>query len=189
MCNVGAMSLMSGVQAGLQYVGQKAQAEATAEYQNKIHAQNTQIANDAAFNQYKGMQQRMSQEREARAMDIMKASRQARQAMGSGRAAAGEGGVAGNSVDALLRDFERSEAEYSYGQMRSQQFRESAMMDQMEAVRSQQQGRILSTIPEPVAMPNPLMIPMALGQGLLDGIKTYGVHNANTGKIEWSLWG
>ena len=189
MCNVGAMSLMSGVQAGLQYVGQKAQAEATAEYQNKIHAQNTQIANDAAFSQYKGMQQRMSQEREARAMDIMKASRQARQAMGSGRAAAGEGGVAGNSVDALLRDFERSEAEYSYGQMRSQQFRESAMMDQMEAVRSQQQGRILSTIPEPVAMPNPLMIPMALGQGLLDGIKTYGVQNANTGKIEWSLWG
>ena len=119
-------------------------------------------------------------------MDIMKASRQARQAMGAGRAAAGEGGVAGSSVDALLRDFERSEAEYSYGQMRSQQFREAAMMDQMEAIRSQQQGRILSTLPEPVAMPNPLMIPIGAAQGLMQGIQMFGVQNADTGKIDWS---
>lgn len=186
MCNVAAMVALSAAQSGLQYVGQAAQAEATAEYQEKVHAQNTKIANEAAFNQYRGMQQRISQEREARAMDIMKASRQARQAMGAGRAAAGEGGVAGSSVDALLRDFERSEAEYSYGQMRSQQFREAAMMDQMEAIRSQQQGRILSTLPEPVAMPNPLMIPIAAAQGMMQGIQMFGVQNAGTGKIDWS---
>ena len=168
-------------------MGQKAQAEASWKYQNDVHAQNTEIANNAAFNQYKGMQQRISQERESRAMEIMKASRAARRAMGAGRTAAGEGGVSGSSVNSLLRDFERSEAEYSFGQIRSQQFREAAMMDQMESIRSQQQGRILSTLPEPVAMPSALMIPMAMGQGLLDGIQTFGVKGAD-GSYEWSLF-
>jgi hypothetical protein len=188
MCNPIAMGVLMGGQAALSYAGQKKAAKASWEYQNQVFQQNKQIADAAAFNQYRGMQQRIAQEREAMSMEILNARRQAFQAMAQGRAAAGEAGVAGASVSALLSDFERQQAETIYTRERSQQYREMAMMDQMEAIRSQQQGRILAALPEPVQQPNPLMIATGAAQGFMQGLQMFGVQTPGGG-ISYEAFG
>jgi hypothetical protein len=158
------------------YIGAQQQASAFSGYQTQMHSQNQQIANQAAQDQYQGLGTRTYQEREAAALDIMNASRAAREAMASARVSAGEAGVAGSSTDALLQDFERRQFEYTYGRQRSQEFREQAFEDQKKGIRSQQHGRILSTLPKPVDRPSFLGAALRIGSGYLDAKRMYTQH-------------
>jgi hypothetical protein len=113
------MTAISAAQAIAGFIGQQQMASAQADYQQKMYDQNKKIADQAATDQYQGLGTRTYQEREAAALDIMNASRAAREAMSTARVSAGEAGVAGASTDALLQDFERRQFEYTYGRSRS----------------------------------------------------------------------
>lgn len=167
---------LSTAQAVAGYIGAQQQAGAMAKYQNQMHSQNQQIANQAARDQYQGLGTRTYQEREAAALDIMNASRAAREAMATARVSAGEAGVAGTSTDALLQDFERRQFEYTYGRQRSQEFREQAFEDQKKGIRSQQHGRILSTLPKPVEQPSFLGAALRIGAGYMDSKRMFTQH-------------
>lgn len=167
------MTAISSAQAIAGLIGQQQQASAMADYQQQMHDQNTQIANQAATDQYQGLGTRTYQEREAAALDIMNASRAAREAMGTARVSAGEAGVSGSSTDALLQDFERRQFEYTYGRSRSQDFREASIEDQKKAIRSQQQGRVLAMLPKPIEKPSFLGAALRIGAGYMDAQRMF----------------
>ena len=169
------MGAVNAAQTVAGYIGQQQQASAMADYQQRMYQQNKEIADQAAVDQYQGLGTRTYQEREAAALDIMNASRAAREAMSTARGSAGEAGVSGASSDALLQDFERRQFEYTYGRQRSQDFREQAFEDQKTGIRSQQQGRTLSMLPKPVERPDFLGAALRIGAGYMDAKRQFSV--------------
>lgn len=167
------MTAISTAQAIAGLIGQQQQADAMAQYQQKMYDQNKKIADQAATDQYQGLGTRTYQEREAAALDIMNASRAAREAMSTARVSAGEAGVAGASTDALLQDFERRQFEYTYGRSRSQDFREASIEDNKKAIRSQQQGRVLAMLPKPQEKPNYFGAALRIGAGYMDAQRMF----------------
>ena len=167
------MTAISSAQAIAGLIGQQQQASAMADYQQQMYDQNKKIADQAATDQYQGLGTRTYQEREAAALDIMNASRAAREAMSTARVSAGEAGVSGSSTDALLQDFERRQFEYTYGRSRSQDFREASIEDQKKAIRSQQQGRVLAMLPKPIEKPSFLGAALRIGAGYMDAQRMF----------------
>ena len=118
MCHPAAIPIVLGVaQAGLSISGQQQAAKAQAKYQKQASAAEAQRAS-----------QQMSAERiqeafqnEERSREIQVAANKAREARSRATVAAGESGVAGLSVDALLNDFTRQEATYRFGLQRQGQ--------------------------------------------------------------------
>jgi len=118
MCHPAAIPIVLGVaQAGLSISGQRQAAKAQAKYQKQASAAEAQRAS-----------QQMSAERiqeafqnEERSREIQVAANKAREARSRATVAAGESGVAGQSVDALLNDFTRQEATYRFGLQRQGQ--------------------------------------------------------------------
>jgi hypothetical protein len=95
-------SLVVGVaQAGLSY----AQASQAADRQNQYYEMNKAEANRALVNSYAGQQNRMIQERNAASQKKFETSIEATKARATAVTAAGEAGVGGLSVDALLGDY------------------------------------------------------------------------------------
>jgi len=168
--------VMTAVQAGqvvMGFIGQQQQASAMSEWQQKMYDANKKIAGQAAVDKYQGLGTMTYEDREAAALDIMNASRAAREAMATGRVSAGEAGVSGISADAQLLDFERRQMEYVYGRGRSQEFRESALEAQKKGVRSEQQGRTLAYLPKPVEKPSFVGAALRIGAGYLDNRYRY----------------
>lgn len=92
------------LQAGGAVVGHQAQAKAS--------KANKKEALRAMHESWKDISLREVQEQDAAQQTIMQADRQARLAAGAARVSAGESGVTGASVDALLMDIERDAAEF-----------------------------------------------------------------------------
>jgi hypothetical protein len=93
--------IIGAAQGVMGYMQQSAQAQA----QNQMYKQNQQNAARATADAMRGTSMRQAQEQEAAAAQTFETNLQARSARATARVAAGEGGVFGNSVDSLLRDF------------------------------------------------------------------------------------
>jgi len=140
MCDPATMMTVAGT--ATQYVGQQQQASA----QNAMNRQRQELGTERALQNYRlqtsQAYKRMQQEREATGQEIREVSRQSRRAQATGAVSAGEAGVTGKSVDAMLDDFERQELMYQTNIKRNQEWREDNTKDQLEAIRIGTQGRI-----------------------------------------------
>ena len=111
---------MSGASAAAQYQGQVKQAEQQARYQDKA----AKAERQRALQEQSSVRMRQAQEQEATNRELGDVASKARQAMSRATVSAGESGVAGASVDALIDDFTRQEAEYRMGVGRQQEMRD-----------------------------------------------------------------
>jgi len=125
-----------------QYYGQEQQAKA----QDAFNSQRQALGTERALQNYRlqtsQAYKRIQQEREATGQEIREVSRQSRRAQSTGAVSAGEAGVTGKSVDAMLDDFERQELMYQTDLKRNQEWKEENIADQLEAVRIGTQGHI-----------------------------------------------
>ena len=96
--------------AGSQIIGQRQQAEAQAQAQANASAAERQ----RYLQEVSSMRIQQGQEEVAAAQKVNESARKAREARSTARVSAGEAGVAGLSVDALINDLTREEAEYSF---------------------------------------------------------------------------
>jgi len=94
-------------QAGMQIHGQRQQAKAQAKVQSNASAAEKQ----RYLAEVSSMRVQQGQEQVAAAQRIQASSKKAREARATARVSAGEAGVAGLSVDALINDLTRKEAE------------------------------------------------------------------------------
>lgn len=120
------------------YSGQQRQARAS----QRAADQGTQRALENYKIQTGQAYRRLEQERMAAAQEISEVARQSRRAQSTATVSAGEAGVGGKSVAALLDDFERQELFYAENVRTNLGFTEANIQDQLESIRIGTQGRI-----------------------------------------------
>ena len=144
---VGTMILASvaiaGASAGLQYHGQKQQAN----MQEEMHALTQQNANEALKNDYAQTAVRIREEQAAAAQQLQAIEQQSRAALSRGQVAAGEAGVAGTNYNILMDDFKRQQlTSQRYAMLNYEARRNQIAYGQMGA-RSQAYNQIIQSYP------------------------------------------
>lgn len=119
-------------------------AQQAAADQNEMYRDNARNANEDAKNKYVSMQQRMMQEQAAAAQQKQEAGRDARAARATALVAAGESGVAGNSIGALMQEFYGREAAYNDSVDANTEMTLKQMNAEMKGIKYQTQDRINS---------------------------------------------
>ncbi|MBV54166.1 MAG: hypothetical protein CL816_08970 [Coxiellaceae bacterium] len=124
MCDpvsLGIASLAVGAtSAGASFVGQRQQAKAQSAYQRQASIAEQQ----RALQEQRSIRMRQGQEKEATNREINEMSKKAREAVSTAQVSAGEAGVSGLSVDALLQDYENQSLAYNMGLTRQQEMRD-----------------------------------------------------------------
>jgi hypothetical protein len=162
---LGGLAIVTSAATGIvSYIGQSQQAAAQAQYQTQVaQARNQEIMDNAKLAQESYLRQaqqlnlRQQQEDEKAGQDIQQTQREAAQARATVRVAAGESGIAGLSVDNLLRDFYRQEDVFNESVRRNRDFSRLQSQQDMLGLQAEAQGRIASIrpyIPEPIVRPN-----------------------------------
>ena len=120
MCFPGLPAVMAGLavaSGGAQYLGARQQAKTQAKYQAQASAAERQ-----RFQQEQtSMRMRQAQEQEAVGRELEQVSKKSQAALARARVSAGEAGVAGASVQALMSDYMRQEAGYRAALLRQQE--------------------------------------------------------------------
>jgi multidrug efflux pump subunit AcrA (membrane-fusion protein) len=154
-------------QAGMQIQGQRQQAKTQAKVQKNASAAERQ----RYLQEVSSMRIQQGQEQVAAAQRIQESTRKAREARSTARVSAGEAGVAGLSVDALINDLTREEASYNFATQQQTQ-----MNDVNRTIQLDQAGlgftNNMLRINRPIEQPN--YLGAALG-GAQTGLSTYDV--------------
>lgn len=132
-----ALSIAGGI-AGYQQAKQQADA------QNQMYRENARDANKAAENQYAAIQHRAIQERTATEQKLFESNVDALKARSEARTGAGDAGVTGLSVNALLGDLWAQQSRRDDAAMENYETARSDATAQMDQVKAQTQSRINS---------------------------------------------
>jgi len=119
---LGAASSYSQVQGQRQMAKAQAQAQANA----------SKAERQRYLQEVSSMRIQQGQEQVAAAQKINESARKTREARATARVAAGEAGVAGLSVDALINDLTREEAEYSFASQQQLQMNDVGRTMQLQ---------------------------------------------------------
>tara|TARA_R110002020_G_scaffold14053_4_gene49904 strand:+ start:2430 stop:2939 length:510 start_codon:yes stop_codon:yes gene_type:complete len=165
MCTPLISAAVGVAQTASSIAGQKQEARMQEQAQRTASQQENQryLAEVAA------MRTQQQQEMIARAQRIQEASRKAMEARATARVSAGESGVSGLSVNALLGDLTRKEAEYTFSEQR-----QAEMLDVSRDIQLSEAGigfnRNMLRINKPIEQPD--YLGSALG-GIQSGLSTY----------------
>ena len=112
MCEIVTLTALAlgAASAGSQVMGQRQQAKTQA----KVQANASAAERQRYLQEVSSMRTQQGQEEIAAAQRIQESTRKAREARATARVSAGEAGVAGLSVDALISDLTREEANYRF---------------------------------------------------------------------------
>ena len=167
MCNPAALAVISGLQVGMQFAGQQRQAKQQAAYQAQAAAAERQ-----RFQQEQtSMRMRQAQEQEAVGRELEQVSRKSQAALARARVSAGEAGVAGASVQALMDDYMRQEAGYRAATLRQQELGGIATGMGLEQAGFATQQRQIG-INQPIDRPNVLTAVLQGAQQAAQGYRT-----------------
>ena len=118
MCDPISMAVVAVASGAAQYQGARQQAKAQGRYQASASA-----AERARFLQEQtSLRMRQGQQQEATNRELGDIAMKSREAISRARTSAGEAGVAGSSVDALMDDYMRQEGNYRTALTRQQEF-------------------------------------------------------------------
>jgi hypothetical protein len=121
MCDIALATLaITAGSAGASFVGQRQQARAQRRYQSQA----MEAERQRAIQEQQSIRMRQAQEQEATNRELGDVALKAREARARATTSAGEAGVAGMSVDALIDDYTRQEAAYRVGVGRQQEMRD-----------------------------------------------------------------
>jgi hypothetical protein len=102
---IAASVAIAGASAGLQFAGQRQQANS----QEEMYALTQKNAHESLKNDYAQTAVRLREEQAAAAQQLQTIEQQSRAALSRGQVAAGEAGVAGTNYDILMDDFKRQQ--------------------------------------------------------------------------------
>lgn len=168
MCIMMAPVVLAGLQFAVSaastvvgFMGQQQQYEA----QKQMYKENAKNAQQMARDQYAHTQNRWIQERSAAAMEKQNAGIDAIEARATAAAAAGEGGVIGNSVASLIGNYFAKQGRYNDAVDQNYQMSRDYLWASMDQTKNQAQSQI-NSMPKPV---KPSFLDAAIriaGQGL-----------------------
>ncbi|MCK0197063.1 hypothetical protein MWN34_09075 [Ancylobacter sp. 6x-1] len=150
MCVGPAAIAIAAASSLVSYVGAAQQAKA----QNQYYAQNAAAAQEAAVNQYAALGHKQEQERKAASLDLQQSNLEALKARSTTATGAGEAGVSGLSVDALIGDIFAQQGRKTEAITSNYAMTSDSIRAQMDEVQAQATSRINSV--QRAASPNPL---------------------------------
>ena len=156
---------MGAASAGTQVIGQRQQAKTQARVQANASAAERQ----RYLQEVSSMRVQQGQEQVAAAQRINESAKKAREARATARVSAGEAGVAGLSVDALINDLTREEAEYSFATQQQLQMNDVGRSMQLQNAGLGFTNNMLR-INRPIEQPNYLGAALS---GASAGMSTY----------------
>ena len=166
MCEPISISLAIGaLTAASSAVGQKQQADAQ-EQQQKLASQQER---QRYLEEVTSLRQQQAQEQVAKSQRMQEAELKGKEAKASAVVAAGEGGVAGLSVEALVANISRKEATYAFSEQKQAEMMNTARTMELQSAGSGYQRNMLS-INKPITQPN--YVNAAL-EGVQSGISVY----------------
>lgn len=165
---------ISATSAVAQGQAQNAQAKAETARQQSLSAANNEVAAD----QTAQLRLQQAQSAEARARENEKARLASQRAQATARVAAGEAGVTGNSVDAVLTEYDANLGRFREASIRQATFGDQAITDQIAAVRTNTRYANLQ-INAPVAGANVAALGLSFAK---DALSTYGNYNPSAFK-------
>ncbi len=139
--------------------------------QNAMVRENQKAANANLVREYADVQTRQIQEEDAAAVQKQDISREARAARATTMAAAGEAGVSGLSVDALLADVYGKEATAKDRISQNSGFTTSNLTREMDGLKAKAQDRI-NSMPWATG-PSPFAAVLKIGGVGLEGYNSY----------------
>jgi hypothetical protein len=117
MCYPLALAALAVASGGAQYMGARRQAKQQAAYQAQAAAAERQ----RFMQEQTSLRMRQAQEQEAVGRELEQVSKKSQEALARARVSAGEAGVAGASVQALMDDYTRQEGAYRSALLRQQE--------------------------------------------------------------------
>lgn len=127
----------------MEYSAQSQQAKA----QTAAYKQNIEASRSAAVNSYAAQQNKQLQARAAASQDLQSNQIDAIKARSTATVAAGEAGVSGLSVDALMGDFYAQEGRYERTLDQNYQMQADAIRSEMDGTEAQAESRMHSMAP------------------------------------------
>ena len=164
---VGASTLLGAGSSIAGFAGQRQQAKQQAAYQ----AQSAAAERQRALQEQTSIRMRQAQEQEATARELEQVSRKSQEALARARVSAGEAGVAGASVQALMDDYTRQEAGYRAATLRQQEMSALGTQLGLEQAGLASQQRLIS-INQPIDKPSFLTAGLGAISGGLSGYRT-----------------
>lgn len=158
---------MAVASSAMQVTGQRQMAKAQAQAQANASAAERQ----RYLQEVSSMRVQQGQEQVAAAQRINESAKKAREARATARVSAGEAGVAGLSVDALINDLTREEAEYSFATQQQLQMNDVGRSMQLQNAGLGFTNNMLR-INKPIEQPNYLGAALS---GAQTGMSTYSV--------------
>ena len=154
------IGLIAGIaSAGMSFIGQRQAASA----QERAQANATELEQQRFLDQANSARVQQAQANIASAQRIRSASLQAEQARARATVAAGEAGVTGLSVNALVDNMTRKEAQFRFYENQRQDMSDTNLSLSMEDARMRSRMNLLG-INQPIQQENPL-------QALLTGVQ------------------
>jgi len=186
MCGIAEAGLALGaLSAGTSAIGARQQARAQYqaqlqqnEMQRRYQAQAAAAERQRAQQEQSSMRMQQAQQQEAVGRELEQVSRKSQAALARARVAAGEAGVAGASVDALMGDYMRQEAGYRAALLRQQELGAVATGLGLEQAGLASQQRLIG-IRQPIAEP---VRPRGLGIQDVLSVASGGLSGYVTGK-------
>jgi len=151
--------------AGLSIHGQRQAAKTQA----KVQANASKAERQRYLHEVSSMRIQQGQEQVAAAQRLQESTKKAREARATARVSAGEAGVAGLSVDALINDLTRKEAEYNFNTQKQLQMSDVNRTMQLEQAGLGFTNNMLR-INKPIEQPNYLGAALS---GAQTGLSTY----------------
>ncbi len=153
--------------AGMQFAGQRQQAKQQAAYQAQAAAAERQ----RFLQEQTSIRMRQAQEQEAVGRELEQVSKKSQEALARARVSAGEAGVAGASVQALMDDYVRQEGGYRAAILRQQELSGVGTGLQLEQAGFGTQQRQIG-INRPINRPSGLVASLSAFQQGLGGYAT-----------------
>jgi hypothetical protein len=150
--------------AGVAYIGQRQQAKTQAAYQ----AQSAAAEQQRALQEQSSIRMQQAQQQEAAGRELEQVSRKSKEALARARVSAGEAGVAGASVQALMDDYTRQEAGYRAASLRQQELTGVGTGLGLEQAGLASQQRLIG-IQQPINRPSLLVSGLQAVSGGLSG--------------------
>ena len=172
---VGAAAISSAMGVATTALSIRGQQQA-AKAQAKAQAQQTQAEQQRLLQQQSAERINQRFQEEQAASQLQKSVTKAREARATARVSAGESGVSGISVDALMNDLTRKQAVYSFGLTRQLEQSNIATDLRMKDQGMASQQRLLA-INKPIEQPNYLE---GILKGASTGLNAYGSLNTTS---------
>jgi len=167
------------------YQQQQAIFKAQSDYQHSQSQLTQSLARRSAAQRLTFIRQQQTEQRRSSAREINRVVLESQRAAGLARVGAAEAGSSGSSINMILSDFGRQQADFVSGVLEQEAFSDAQAEAQVQSTGLSLEGRILAARPKPLAPPSFAALLLQIGGSVLQGLAQTSSVNKETGEIDF----